>query len=385
MTPYPIGAGRYLGAGPTAAARTPISRPAASACSCCRRSAADRGCRRAGAWTSPARSRTCAPQAASSTRPSPTPGRAPASTPTRSTRRRAGRQHGAGTHRAESSRSSSPTVDPRTPLGCGHVEHGVSRVRRCCSTFARRVRLTGDRARSTSPWRRSPCSRRCSPSRGWRAPWTTPRPARCCSWSSSRSPSRPGRRDPHRGRTLGKLAMGLRAVRDDGGPIRLRHAVVRALVGFVEIWLWSASGPGLLAAGTAGAAAGRAGGGTYVVRERAAREHWAWPTCPPSSRVGRRRRPRPATRRARAVGATVPRPGTGDASWRREAWAVSWRRPWPVRLTGAAGDGPTRGLPGRGPRRAPPSRPGTVGARGARAAGWPGWTRSSPLSEGPPA
>jgi uncharacterized RDD family membrane protein YckC len=34
-----------------------------------------------------------------------------------------------------------------------------------------------------------------------------------------------------RGRTLGKMAMGLRVVRDDGGPITLRHAMVRGLVG----------------------------------------------------------------------------------------------------------------------------------------------------------
>src|SRR4051812_44965956 len=30
-----------------------------------------------------------------------------------------------------------------------------------------------------------------------------------------------------RGRTLGKLAFGLRVVRDDGGPIQFRHALVR--------------------------------------------------------------------------------------------------------------------------------------------------------------
>jgi uncharacterized RDD family membrane protein YckC len=34
-----------------------------------------------------------------------------------------------------------------------------------------------------------------------------------------------------RGRTLGKAAMGLQVVRDDGGPIRFRHALVRGLVG----------------------------------------------------------------------------------------------------------------------------------------------------------
>lgn len=35
-----------------------------------------------------------------------------------------------------------------------------------------------------------------------------------------------------RGRSLGKLVMGIRVVRDDGGPIRFRHAVVRGLAGF---------------------------------------------------------------------------------------------------------------------------------------------------------
>ena len=37
------------------------------------------------------------------------------------------------------------------------------------------------------------------------------------------------------GRTLGKAAMGLRAARDDGGPLRFRHALVRGLLGaFIE-------------------------------------------------------------------------------------------------------------------------------------------------------
>ena len=40
-----------------------------------------------------------------------------------------------------------------------------------------------------------------------------------------------------RGRSIGKLAMGMRIVRDDGGPITVRHALVRALVGVVELWL----------------------------------------------------------------------------------------------------------------------------------------------------
>lgn len=36
-----------------------------------------------------------------------------------------------------------------------------------------------------------------------------------------------------RGKTVGKAAMGLRVVRDDGGPIRFRHAFVRGLIGVV--------------------------------------------------------------------------------------------------------------------------------------------------------
>lgn len=39
------------------------------------------------------------------------------------------------------------------------------------------------------------------------------------------------------GRSLGKLALGLRVVRDDGGPATARHALVRALIGYVEIYL----------------------------------------------------------------------------------------------------------------------------------------------------
>ncbi|MGW2210953.1 RDD family protein [Streptomyces sp. NPDC001781] len=37
------------------------------------------------------------------------------------------------------------------------------------------------------------------------------------------------------GRSLGKLAFGLRVVRDDGGPVRFRHALVRGGIGMIEI------------------------------------------------------------------------------------------------------------------------------------------------------
>ena len=44
-----------------------------------------------------------------------------------------------------------------------------------------------------------------------------------------------------RGRSVGKLATGVRIVRDDGGPVRLRHAFIRSLVGVGELWLTVAS------------------------------------------------------------------------------------------------------------------------------------------------
>ena len=72
-----------------------------------------------------------------------------------------------------------------------------------------------------------------------------------------------------RGKTLGKLAMGLRTVRDDAGPITFQHALVRALVGFVEIYLLQGA-PALLTAMVSGKGKrlGDFAAGTYVVRER---------------------------------------------------------------------------------------------------------------------
>ncbi|OBK20111.1 RDD family protein [Mycobacterium asiaticum] len=40
-----------------------------------------------------------------------------------------------------------------------------------------------------------------------------------------------------RGRSVGKMVMGLRVVSDDGGPERFRQAVFRALASVVEIWM----------------------------------------------------------------------------------------------------------------------------------------------------
>jgi uncharacterized RDD family membrane protein YckC len=44
-----------------------------------------------------------------------------------------------------------------------------------------------------------------------------------------------------RGRSVGKIVMGLRVVSDDGGPERFRQALFRALASVVEIWMFGGS------------------------------------------------------------------------------------------------------------------------------------------------
>ncbi|MFI8837185.1 RDD family protein [Streptomyces afghaniensis] len=71
------------------------------------------------------------------------------------------------------------------------------------------------------------------------------------------------------GRSLGKMACGLRVVRDDGGPIRFRHALVRGLIGVVEILM--TFGVVACIASFVSARGRRLGdvfAGTLVVRER---------------------------------------------------------------------------------------------------------------------
>ncbi|MFF0017289.1 RDD family protein [Streptomyces sp. NPDC005374] len=71
------------------------------------------------------------------------------------------------------------------------------------------------------------------------------------------------------GRSLGKLAVGLRVVRDDGGPIRFRHALVRGAIGVVEIL--ATFGVVACVASLVSARGRRLGdvfAGTLVVRER---------------------------------------------------------------------------------------------------------------------
>ena len=71
------------------------------------------------------------------------------------------------------------------------------------------------------------------------------------------------------GKSLGKLACGLRTVRDDAGPITFQHAFVRALVGVVEIYLFTGV-PAFFSAlvSPRGKRLGDYAAGTYVVRDR---------------------------------------------------------------------------------------------------------------------
>ena len=113
-----------------------------------------------------------------------------------------------------------------------------------------------------------------------------------------------------RGRSLGKLAMGIRIVRDDGGPLVFRQSLVRALVGIVELWLTfgtvalicsivhpQGKRVGDILAGHLRRARARRGQGARTRDDAAA-----------ARRLGALRGPRPAARRPRPVRAAVPRP-----------------------------------------------------------------------------
>ncbi|MFE1863740.1 RDD family protein [Streptomyces anandii] len=90
------------------------------------------------------------------------------------------------------------------------------------------------------------------------------------------------------GRSLGKLACGLRVVRDDGGPIRFRHALVRGALGVVEILM--TFGVVACIASLVSARGRRLGdvfAGTLVVRERIPAGQVAFVPPPPPWLAGR--------------------------------------------------------------------------------------------------
>jgi uncharacterized RDD family membrane protein YckC len=75
-----------------------------------------------------------------------------------------------------------------------------------------------------------------------------------------------------RGRSLGRWAMGLRVVRDDGGPVSVRHATARALLAVLEVY----GTAGMLAVtvsalGSRGKRIGDYVAGTYAMRTRGAK------------------------------------------------------------------------------------------------------------------
>jgi uncharacterized RDD family membrane protein YckC len=91
-----------------------------------------------------------------------------------------------------------------------------------------------------------------------------------------------------RGRTLGKLALGLRVVRVDGGPVRFRHAFTRALVSVTLEWpglilaplTWAVS-LGTMLAQPQGRRIGDLAAGTLVIHDRTPAS-WGWvPAMPP--------------------------------------------------------------------------------------------------------
>ncbi len=89
-----------------------------------------------------------------------------------------------------------------------------------------------------------------------------------------------------RGITLGKMAMGLRVVRDDGGPVRFRQTLTRALAGaivdFGPVLAWSAVALFVSLFSPRSKRVGDYLAGTVVIRERAPRTVAPHITMPPA-------------------------------------------------------------------------------------------------------
>lgn len=72
-----------------------------------------------------------------------------------------------------------------------------------------------------------------------------------------------------RGRSLGKMALGLRVVSEDGSPERFRQALFRGIAGFIEIWMLT-GGPAVVCSllSPKGKRIGDIFAGTVVISER---------------------------------------------------------------------------------------------------------------------
>ncbi|MDO3639988.1 RDD family protein [Mycolicibacterium sp. KC 300] len=73
-----------------------------------------------------------------------------------------------------------------------------------------------------------------------------------------------------RGKSLGKMALGLRVVSEDGSPERFRQALFRGLSGFIELWTFT-GGPAVICSllSAKGKRIGDIFAGTVVISERA--------------------------------------------------------------------------------------------------------------------
>ncbi|MDG4665194.1 RDD family protein [Mycobacterium sp. 236(2023)] len=76
-----------------------------------------------------------------------------------------------------------------------------------------------------------------------------------------------------RGKTLGKMALGLRVVSEDGSPERFRQALFRGLAGVIELWTLT-GGPAVLCSllSAKGKRVGDVFAGTVVINERAPKQ-----------------------------------------------------------------------------------------------------------------
>lgn len=90
------------------------------------------------------------------------------------------------------------------------------------------------------------------------------------------------------GRSVGKLALGLRVVRVDGGPVGFRQALTRCLVGFAVEWPGVAVPPlswllclGVMVGQRAGRRLGDLAAGTLVIHERSPQSLGWVPAMPP--------------------------------------------------------------------------------------------------------
>jgi uncharacterized RDD family membrane protein YckC len=206
-----------------------------------------------------------------------------------------------------------------------------------------------------------------------------------------------------RGRTPGKAAMGIRVVRDDGGPIRFRHALTRALFNVVERPGFTMGSAAVIASllSIRGKRIGDMVAGTFVLQERMPKQKVVPIYMPPQlaqwaatldlsrmpddlaltvrsflSRAGELRpdaRDRLGNQLSGAVAAaTSPPPPVGTPGWAYLAAVIAERRRREEQRNAALGAG-----------RASPWQPSPAPAWGATPA-TPPWSASAPPTGAPP-